>query len=247
MTTDLAAEANSALAENWGLESGNIHLSAKKEKHADALALEWHEISLMPTILSVVSRMTTRIFLGPELCRNSEWLKTVVEYAVNTFQCARTLRRYPVVIARVAQWFLKDCKALREQVVSTRRLLGPTLEQHLKTFELAKQGLADMPNNAVVWTHEVAKGEPYDPVIIQLGVCVTAIHTTTDLLSQTLLDLVAHPEIIEPLRREIEEVFREHGWGKSAVQNLKLLDSVIKETQRLKPASGGRSPLRLLL
>ncbi|KAM3066709.1 hypothetical protein ACMFMG_011970 [Clarireedia jacksonii] len=145
--------------------------------------------------------MTTRIFLGPELCRNAEWLKTVVDYAVNTFQ-----------------W--------------------PTLEEHLKTFELAKQSLADMPNNAVVWTHEVAKGEPYDPVIIQLGVCVTAIHTTTDLLSQTLLDLVANPEIIEPLRREIEEVFREYGWGKSAVQNLKLLDSVIKETQRLKPASG---------
>ena len=206
---------------------------------ADNAIIEWHEISLRPTILDVVSRMSTRIFLGPELCQNSEWLKIAVEYATNAFFCARKLRRYPEVVARVVQWFLRDCKGLREQVLATRRLLAPHIKERLETVELAKQGLADMPNDGVVWLDEVAKGQPYDPVTIQLGISVTAIHTTTDLLMQTILDLAAHPEIIEPLRKEIEEVLAEHGWGKTTLQKMKLLDSVMKETQRVKPVSGG--------
>ena len=123
----------------------------------------------------------------------------------------------------------------------TRNLLGPFIEDRLKTVELAKQGRAKMPNDAIVWLHEVANGQPYDPVTVQLGVSITAIHTTTDLLTQTLLDLVAHPEIIGPLRKEIEGVVAEHGWGMTTLQKMTLLDSVVKETQRLKPASGGKS------
>jgi cytochrome P450 len=129
---------------------------------------------------------------------------------------------------------------LREQVLTARRLLEPFIEERLKTVDLAKQGLAQMPNDAVVWLHEVANGQTYDAVTIQLGVSVTAIHTTTDLLTQTILDLCAHPEIIKPLREEIDEVVREFGRGKTTLQKMKLLDSVVKETQRLKPASGGK-------
>ena len=204
------------------------------------VGLEWHEISLRLTALDLVSRLSTRIFLGPELCRDTAWRKIIVDYALNTFNCARTLRGYPGVTARVAQWFLKDCQVLREQVSMTRSLLGPFIEDRLKTVELAKQDLAEMPNDAIVWLHEVAHGQPYDPVTVQLGVSVTAIHTTTDLLTQTLLDLVAHPEMMEPLRKEIEGVVGEHGWGKTTLQKMTLLDSVVKETQRLKPASGGK-------
>lgn len=187
--------------------------------------------------------MSTRIFLGPELCQNPQWLKIVVDYATNAFMCARILRRYPTVIARILQWFRKDCKVLREQVLATRRLLGPHIQERLETVELAKQGLADMPYDGIVWLDEVAKGQPYDPVTVQLGVSVTAIHTTTDLLSQTVLDLAAHPEMIEPLRREIREVLAENGWEKTALQKMKLLDSVMKETQRVKPISGGEVSL----
>lgn len=203
---------------------------------------EWHEISLRVTALDTVSRLTTRLFLGSELCRDTIWRKIIVDYALNTFNSARNLRRYPGVAARVAQWFLKDCRILREQVVAARSLLAPFIEERLKTVELAKQGLAEMPNDAIVWLHEVANGQPYDPVTIQLGVSVTAIHTTTDLLTQTLLDIVANPEIVGPLRKEIEGVVAEDGWGKTTLQKMILLDSVVKETQRLKPASGGNFP-----
>ena len=109
-------------------------------------------------------------------------------------------------------------------------LLRPFIEDRLKTVDLAKQGLAKMPNDVIVWLLEVANGQPYDPVTVQLGVSVSAIHTTTDLLTLTLLELVAHPEIIGPLRKEIEDVVAEHGWGSTTLQKMTLLDSVVKET-----------------
>lgn len=52
---------------------------------------------------------------------------------------------------------------------------------------------------------------------------------------------MAHLEIIRPLRKEIEGVVAEYGWGKTTLQKMILLDSVVKETQRLKPVSGGKS------
>ncbi|PGG95904.1 hypothetical protein AJ79_09814 [Helicocarpus griseus UAMH5409] len=220
LTEDLVDEASAAISETWGLEN------------------EWHELPLMSAVLSVVCRLSTRVFLGPDLCKNPDWLQLVVRYAINTFVCARTLRRYPEVIARIIQCFLKDCRVLRNQVATARRLLGPYIAKHLETVESARRGIADMPRDGIVWMHETANGQPYDPVIIQLGVSVTAIHTTTDLLTQTILDIVAHPEIITPLRKEIEQVVAEDGWRNMTLQKMKLLDSVVKETQRLKPASG---------
>lgn len=60
--------------------------------------------------------------------------------------------------------------------------------------------------------------------------------TTTDLINQTMIQILLHPEIIKPLREEIIQVVAEQGgWKKQTLYNLKLMDSVIKESQRLKP------------
>lgn len=62
-----------------------------------------------------------------------------------------------------------------------------------------------------------------------------AIHTTADLLTQVILDLAVHRDLMEPLRREILEALDGEPIEKTALQKMKLLDSVMKETQRLKP------------
>ena len=63
----------------------------------------------------------------------------------------------------------------------------------------------------------------------------------TDLVTQVIYDLAQNPEIIEPLRKEIIDVLTEGGWKKTSLYNLKLMDSVIKETQRLKPLECGKA------
>lgn len=63
-----------------------------------------------------------------------------------------------------------------------------------------------------------------------------AIRTPTDLLHQTMTDIALQPELFEPLREEVIRVLGSHGLKKTSFYNLKLMDSVLKESQRLKPS-----------
>ncbi|KAI3538615.1 ent-kaurene oxidase [Colletotrichum filicis] len=64
---------------------------------------------------------------------------------------------------------------------------------------------------------------------------MAAVHTTTDLFAQTLFDIIGHPQIIPALRQEIVMIISQDGWEKTALYKLRLTDSVIKESQRIKP------------
>jgi cytochrome P450 len=74
-----------------------------------------------------------------------------------------------------------------------------------------------------------------------------AIHTTTELLTGTLLDLAQNNEFIDSLREEMIPVLKEQNtvgngdaegtvktsWKKNSLYKLKLLDSALKESQRM--------------
>jgi hypothetical protein len=45
--------------------------------------------------------------------------------------------------------------------------------------------------------------------------------------------MLAHPEYIEPLRREIEAVVAEEGWTRAGMDKMHKIDSFIRETQRM--------------
>lgn len=81
----------------------------------------------------------------------------------------------------------------------------------------------------------------------QLALSVVAIHTTTELLTGTLLDLAQNGDYIDSLREEMIPVLEEQSsvangdaegtgktsWKKTSLYKLKLLDSALKESQRL--------------
>ncbi|KAJ0273007.1 hypothetical protein Brms1b_000780 [Colletotrichum noveboracense] len=62
-------------------------------------------------------------------------------------------------------------------------------------------------------------------------------HTTTDLATETMCRLIQRPQLVNDLREEIESVLVKEGWTKTALFQMKLLDSVLKEAQRLKPTT----------
>lgn len=59
-------------------------------------------------------------------------------------------------------------------------------------------------------------------------------------MSEVMTQLARHPEVFEPLRQEVIEVLSRDGLKKTALYNLKLMDSVIKECQRIKPVTIGK-------
>ncbi|KAJ5144043.1 uncharacterized protein N7515_002830 [Penicillium bovifimosum] len=89
--------------------------------------------------------------------------------------------------------------------------------------------------DTIQWLEETAAGRPYDAAASQIGFAISAMHTTSELLKQSLLDICMHPDLIPVLRDEANKAIEESGWTTAGVFKMQLLDSAVKETQRLKP------------
>nr|AEB26537.1 trichothecene C-8 hydroxylase cytochrome P450 monooxygenase [Fusarium sporotrichioides] len=224
ITTPLAEETCLAVQEYFGSDQG------------------WHRVPLRDTLVPLVTRISTRIFLGQDLCRNQEWLRIAASYSSTSAEVANHLRRWPKPLRYLVSLLSPECQNLAKQVRNARALINPILERR-RVEEGQEKGTSY--NDSLEWFERYAR-EAYDPAATQLFLSVVSIHTTTDLLCQALEDISSHPEIINPLQHEIRQVLKEEGWNTKALYKMKLLDSVLKESQRLKPVQHA-TMLRLAL
>lgn len=210
---------------------------------------EWHAINLKTTLLEVIAQLSSRVFLGPELCRNKNWQRITIDYTVNVFMAISAVKRYPKILHRIAQWIVPEARVVRTQMAEARRLIQPVIDQRKKEILAKKKSAYEKPTeptrkhtDAIQWLYELSKGGDYDAALAQLSLSMAAIHTTGDLITQVIYDLCEHPDLIRPLREEAISVLGADGWKRTSLYNLKLMDSVIKESQRIKPAGMGTYP-----
>lgn len=195
----------------------------------------------MPEILSVIARLSSRVFLGPEICRNEEWLSITKNYTIDSFMAADHLRTFPSWARSYVHWFLPGCRTLRKQVATARSIIEPIIAMR-REAHTQRDGAAEPYNDAIEWMEMECAGLPYDAAAAQLALSLAAIHTTSDLLCETMVQIAQHPGLDGELRTEVARVLRAEGWKKTSLYNMKLLDSVIKESQRLRPAGNGKTP-----
>ncbi|KAL4863119.1 hypothetical protein BDV12DRAFT_189894 [Aspergillus spectabilis] len=203
---------------------------------------EWHSLSLHQSILRTIAQISSRVFQGPPLCRSPDWLRITVNHTVTFFEAAESLKVWPGPLRPLAAKFLPLCRKLRAEAAEARSIIAPVLEerrakrsQHAQT----KDEAGEEEEHMIEWAEETANGAIYDPALLQMKVSLASIHTTSDLVSQTIFNLSSRPELVDDLRKEVISVIGQYGWVKPALYQLKLMDSVLKETQRLKPISIG--------
>ncbi|KXS94023.1 hypothetical protein AC579_1163 [Pseudocercospora musae] len=199
---------------------------------------EWHEMEIRKDILKWVARLSTRIFLPSDFAENQEWLRVSVEFTTDAFIASTICRFMPRIIQWPMERFFPLCRKVRRDYRTAASLLQPVIDERHKEISAAQhQGRQpNLPDDAIEWFRNASHGKAYHEVDVQMGLSVAAIHTTSDLLLQALLNLGTHPELIPPLRQEAISVLQHSGgWKKSSLYNLHLLDSFFKETQRLKP------------
>ncbi|EXJ89073.1 hypothetical protein A1O3_02137 [Capronia epimyces CBS 606.96] len=185
-----------------------------------------------PTLLHAVARVSSRLFLGDRLCRDPEWLRITTTYTHHVGRAINELNTWPWLMRPVVGQWLPRMRELRRQVREAHRVMGRVLEER-KALKAA--GQAPEYVDAIEWFDLTAHGRRYDPVHVQLTLSFVAIHTTADMITQVMFDLAQHPEFIQPLRDEVVAVLGKEGWKKTSLYNMKLLDSVLKESQRLRP------------
>ncbi|PVI01277.1 cytochrome P450 [Periconia macrospinosa] len=205
----------------------------------------WHSVHLREQILAIAARVSSRTFVGKEMCRNERWLKIAREYTVAVFTAAADLRRWPCILRPIVNMFLPSC--CRAQVMMKEAtLFVQKIAKGRNEAEKDSEANTESSGYALEWLEQEANGSPYDPAAALMMLSMVTIHTTADLLCQTIIDIAQHPETLKALREEISSVVYEHGWQKLTLYQLKLLDSVIKESQRIKPL-GSVSMRRLAL
>ncbi|KNG90840.1 hypothetical protein ANOM_000986 [Aspergillus nomiae NRRL 13137] len=198
---------------------------------------EWREHPLKHSVDSTIAQVMSRAFLMDDLCQDRRWLDIVVEYTEQIFLVARVLRRWPKALRALAASFLPESRKLRMLLQKARDLLDPVIAKKIPSCDMASVPEKPSPSNlgTFKWFHECAKGRPYDAAAMQLSFAFVAIDTTSDTMGNLLSDIAERPELQEAMREEIRSVFENEGLSKPALQKLMLMDSVMKESQRLRP------------
>ncbi|KAJ5822957.1 Cytochrome P450 [Penicillium robsamsonii] len=226
---------------------GSISLRLSKESGATLkkglpATDEWKPFHLAYNIPHMVARISSLIFVGETISNDDEWINVSVNYAIDSFMAMRELRGWPSAIRPIVHWFLPSTQKLRHHLKIARSIIGRELDRRA-LIRAGKLPAEDPPRgpDAMDWYRETAEARnnfTFDQSIAQVGLALAAIHTTSNLLTNVIYDLAAYPEYIQPLRDEIRAVAAEDGTlKKTSLLKLKLMDSVMKESQRTHPLS----------
>ena len=137
----------------------------------------------------------------------------------------------------------RDCNIadsfLEKHYSDASKIIFPEVLKRKERAEkaLAAGGKPPKMSDAIGWMVEMARGEQIDYVAAQLSLTVASIHATTEALTAALVDLATYSGIIPQLREEVIQVIGEEGWSKQALYKMKLMDSFLKESQRMHPVS----------
>ncbi|KAA8648165.1 cytochrome P450 [Aspergillus tanneri] len=202
---------------------------------------EWHQVCLADQILRIVGRLSSRVFVGEELSRCPEWLDNIINYIVGAADAADSLRLWPRVLRPIAAHFSPDVRRLRTRLQKTRDWINPLLERkRMRARTSIEPGEVPKASLGITdWFEERANGCEYDVASAQLNLAFVSISSISDMITQLIYDLCGREELVQNLRHEIVSVLSENGWGKATLYKLRLLDSVMKESQRLKPVVTG--------
>lgn len=200
---------------------------------------EWQRRLLREDLLEVVARLSSRVFLGKDLCRNRRWLEITKNYTVDSFLAANLLRLCPSIIRPLVYWLIPTCTRLRKEVRDARKLIMPEVEERRRRAEalIASGEKPPKAADAIGWMVEVSRGRSVDYVGAQLALSMAAIHTTSETTINAILELCDNPEIVPMLREEMIGVLLRNGWSKVSLYKMKLLDSFLKEVQRTRGLS----------
>ncbi|KAI6383225.1 hypothetical protein MCOR25_000146 [Pyricularia grisea] len=200
---------------------------------------EWREISV-EQMTSYILRISSRIFMGEELCRNKEWLEATRSWTQAAFKAVFALRAYPRSWRPWIHWFMPCVNDSRRKLQYCREVLQPYIDKRdAVKAEANARGEPNPFDDSIEWfKQECFKLEcktMFDPAQKQLQLIVAAVHTATDLLIVALINIAKHPEIIGPLREEVISVLSSETSKTLNLEKLKLMDAVFKESQRLRP------------
>ncbi|KAK2867855.1 hypothetical protein FQN49_003401 [Arthroderma sp. PD_2] len=196
---------------------------------------DWTPVAPYPALLRIVSLISGRVLVGLPFSRTEQWIQISINFTMLCFGAAQKYATYSSWLRPFVVPFLDVTRNIHKQRKVATALLAPVITKYKNSIKSDEE-----PANMIQWALASARDDSMtaeEQADIQLTLSMAAIHTTSTTVLYCLYDLCAHPEYIEPLRKELKTVLAETD-GRLVKRNmakLRKLDSFIKESQRLSP------------
>nr|UOW59931.1 SonI [Paraconiothyrium archidendri] len=203
---------------------------------------EWTEVDIQQSIRMLVSRMSAKVFVGYPACRDMEWLKVSIDFSIDLFMTAFTMRTFPPWLHPIVAWLIPARWRLRSQMGIGKRVVANVIRK----YKTAKAEGYEPEETLLGWMIDNGTDKENDideMAARQCALTLASIHTTALAASNFLFDLCAHPEWFPVLIEEIQEVSKEYGrlgtqkdmTTRQWLAKLEKMDSFLVESQRSTP------------
>ncbi|EJF59354.1 cytochrome P450 [Dichomitus squalens LYAD-421 SS1] len=194
---------------------------------------DWVSVNVSHVSQKLITRASSRIFVGQPLCRNEDYLKIALDFTMDVVNDRLTMSKMPDFLRTpVMSW----TSSTRRSVARSIPLLKPIIDQRKALMEEYGADWTDKPKDVLQWVLDeaVPRNLSDERVAMRLHlVNFAAIHTSSNSLVHALYDLGAFPEYIQPIRDEIESIVAVDGWTKEGISKMSKLDSLLRESQRI--------------
>ncbi|PIL27969.1 cytochrome P450 [Ganoderma sinense ZZ0214-1] len=194
---------------------------------------DWTSVEVVPVMQNIIARASNRAFVGLPLCRNKEYLRLAVGIIVDTVKTMFVLGLVPRFLKSTVARFYNKVKRNTDLAVQHFR---PIIEERQRIAAELGDRWDSKPNDLLQFIlDKVKSNNDTISTIAQrvLGMNFAAIHTTSVTVTHALTRLAEQPELLAPLRDEIEKsIAAEGGWTSVALANMWKLDSLLREILR---------------
>ncbi|KAF8961328.1 cytochrome P450, partial [Flammula alnicola] len=194
----------------------------------------WVSLTAYDLQVDVISRVSSRYFVGKPLCENLEFRRVCERATMEIFK-GRFIRIFPTFMRPLGSWLLTDIHGLRAKMEEfLRPLIAHRLEQE-KTYGAEWPG---KPNDLIAWLMDAARAAGEEIMAADLSsrvlfISFGAIHTSSAAFTAALYQLCLSPQDAQELREEVERVVSHEGWSKAALGKMHKVDSYLRESQRI--------------
>ncbi|KKO96881.1 hypothetical protein THAR02_11012 [Trichoderma harzianum] len=212
-------------------------------------APEWTQLYLYQKLLHISALTNGRFFVGLPMSRNPAWITACLKYTsdlISVVMAVGITKFFIGPLVHLVAPFLPQIRSFRRDKAIGSKVLRPAIDALLLSRQKpdAVENPANNQYNLISWIlnqMDTTGAVDFDTIALeQLFAGFASIHNTAVTVINILFDLASHPQYIPAIRAEIEEVLREEPnqvIRKINLPKLRKLDSLLRESQRMNPAS----------
>ncbi|KAL2020335.1 hypothetical protein VTK56DRAFT_8563 [Thermocarpiscus australiensis] len=215
---------------------------------------EWVAMKPSKAVVRCISEAIALALFGAEMTANNpELVHLTHEHTNNVFQVCFAMRCVPQPLQPILVWLLPakwrlltGWRTLRRHVVPA--VLRQKEDRRLRRSTSTPTSTTDSSPAAVnpdviSWMVEAGRNElERDPEVLTTlvgSIAAGSTYSITNFCCRTIMDMVAHPDVLEAVRAEIRAKNAEvqGRWDMAALASLEKLESAMKESSRLTPGT----------